>query len=235
MQKGQILIWIIVGALVIATVGGYFIYTNYLNNKPKPVPKNPVATSQVDNKIVSPDNPEGWSCGKLAGPAGDATCPLGYTCDYSNSANHDIGTCIKDKQLDETATWKTYTNDDLGISFKYPSDWNTPLTTNLSVHIEKDPDLRMIVGACPGYSFSIAKYDHLSNYSSYKPTKLGKVDKEPVQVFEQTNQYGCYTKIIFVNKPPEENYTPRLVISMIQKDTNLHVLDQILSTFKFTQ
>lgn len=53
------------------------------------------------------------------------------------------------KKADETANWKTYKNDELGIEFKYPGDWKVsyeavnailgPDGVELSVSIAKDP------------------------------------------------------------------------------------------------
>lgn len=58
MQKGQVFIWIIVGALVIAVAGGVLFYTNYSNNRYK----TPVITSQTPQPtpVATPDETANW-------------------------------------------------------------------------------------------------------------------------------------------------------------------------------
>jgi len=60
MQKGQIFIWMIVGALVILVAGGSLFYTNYSNNRTKTVP-NPVITSQTPPQPTPSPSPSNAS------------------------------------------------------------------------------------------------------------------------------------------------------------------------------
>lgn len=59
MQKGQVLIFLIIGILIIAGVGGYVIYTNYSNNRSRITPsQNPVIISQTPQPTPSPSPDE---------------------------------------------------------------------------------------------------------------------------------------------------------------------------------
>lgn len=137
--------------------------------------------------------------------------------------------------INETTNWKTYTSKNIGISFKYPPDWNINEEEKVvySVHLIKDPDIRGIVGACPGFSLSVSSFDKMVNYSVFSPVEKDIFKDESVEIYETTNQYGCYTKVIFINKFPTDSIKPKLVISLISKTTKPVIFDQILSTFKF--
>ncbi|MDO8639084.1 MAG: PsbP-related protein [Candidatus Daviesbacteria bacterium] len=137
-------------------------------------------------------------------------------------------------QTDETANWKTYENKNLGISFKYPSDWNLLEYENY-VGVIKDPDFRMVVGACPGYSFVIRKFDPKENYQIYQPIERSIFKDQKADIYEKVDQYGCGRKTIFINRFPTESIKPKLIISMTTKNPNSKLFDQILATFKFSE
>lgn len=101
-QKGLAPILIIVGIVIILGIvgGAYFLGKQFKPANPAVNPKEVTLTPA--EKIVSPNDPEGWNCGKKAGPAGNATCPAGYSCDYTNASDPEIGTCIKIS--DQTST-----------------------------------------------------------------------------------------------------------------------------------
>lgn len=140
---------------------------------------------------------------------------------------------LKVTVIDPMGTWKTYTNPNMGISFKYPSDWNLSEgeKTVSYVHVEKDPDMRTVVGACPGYSFTVSTFDKAANYERYFPIQKGEFNNEPVDLYEKTDQYGCYNKVIFINEFPSSSIKPKLIISLTSKKTRPVIFDQILSTF----
>jgi len=134
--------------------------------------------------------------------------------------------------IDPTANWKTYTNTKFGVSFRYPLEWNLK-ETSYSVGAEIEPDIRTVVGACPGYVLNInTRLDLYETQEAFLPVKAGVLDNQAVEIFETTNKFGCLTKRIYVNKFPKDGYKPKLIISVGGKKTRV-ILDQILSTFKF--
>ncbi len=76
MQKGSVVIYILVGILILAALGGAYYFGKSQSVKPvATLPANPVVTSQTPQPIA------------------------------------------------QIANWKTYTNDELQYTFKYPPDW----------------------------------------------------------------------------------------------------------------
>lgn len=104
MQKGQTLIFLLVGILVIAVAGGAYYLGRFSQNF-SPTQK----TCTKDARIC----PNGISVGR-SGPNCEFTpCP-------STSPN----------PSDETADWRTYTNTQYGFSIKYPQSWSQYIDSN---------------------------------------------------------------------------------------------------------
>ncbi len=136
---------------------------------------------------------------------------------------------------DSTFNWRIYTTtNSLGISFKYPNDWIITEKNNYVIAL-KDPDLRAIVGACPGYSLSISKYDPLANYARFDTVVKSVLDGQSVEKWENKNA-DCKENVIFVNKLPSEAIKPRYIISFVSKNPDYdNIFNQILATFQFTK
>ena len=141
-----------------------------------------------------------------------------------------INQVLLTQTIDETANWKTYTNQDSSYSFKYPVDW--VLTEKIDgvrdgVWTEIEPDIRIVVGACPGYSFWAGEPDPNANYSIYTPLQQKTISNRNINYYSKTDTYSCTSNIAFFSKS--------LVVELISKKTsNQQLFDQILSTFKFT-
>jgi len=129
--------------------------------------------------------------------------------------------------VDETENWKTYTNEEVGFEFKYPSNWQVVLPTNTSFTISNlyfDPALD---GTTPLPNQVFLKFNlthaSLENYSSEKHEY---VSTEGVMVIEQ----GRY-----INSSESLG-----IISLYRSnDPNIPIyertISQILSTFKFLE
>ena len=133
----------------------------------------------------------------------------------------------------DLANWKTYTNNDLRVNFKHPSGW-VITETSIGVVLLKDPDIRMVIGACPGYSFSVSKYDPYLNYSRFDKVVKSELDGKSTETWT-SNDSKCKEKVIFINALPSNDLKPKYIISFISKNSDGDkILDHILSTFKFT-
>ncbi|MDD5147605.1 MAG: hypothetical protein PHV63_03625 [Candidatus Daviesbacteria bacterium] len=135
MQKGSAPIIILVGILILASIGGtYYFY------KIK-TPEQKACT--MDAKIC----PDGTSVGRTGPNCEFAPCPspkVTPTPDVSPAQNG----------ADETANWKTYTDNESKFSFRYPQDWKMVLN-------------------CLGYEGSIVRKD-----ICFQSTDLDPVDKD---------------------------------------------------------
>lgn len=142
--------------------------------------------------------------------------------------------------VDETVNWKIYTGN--GFSFKYPQDW---LSSSNKV---QSPDYKADHGLLAGGDF----------YIDSDPVQGQTLENVVVQT-KQYNPNATTTSIKFLNYdavsvsiPPEQEmgqYWPSRTIYFIKDDRLFHItmetygskmndylvqLDQILSTFKFT-
>ncbi|MEK7163998.1 MAG: hypothetical protein AAB768_02535 [Patescibacteria group bacterium] len=131
-----------------------------------------------------------------------------------------------------TANWKTYINKNLGVIFKYPNSW-VITETDMYVVVLKDPDMRTVIGACPGYSFSVSKYDPLLNYSRFDRVTKSELNGEPTVIWENDDS-KCKEKVILINDLPSSLVKPKYIISFMSNNPDgKKVVDQILATFKF--
>lgn len=125
MQKGQTALWMVVGVLIVAVIVGGAYYLGKNSSKEKDLP-NQVACTQ-DAKVC----PDGSSVGRVGPNCEFAECPT--------------------EEVDETANWKTYTNQQLNYQIKYPPDaklidptWNTIAEKPSDVIIKNDFDLECV-------------------------------------------------------------------------------------------
>jgi len=99
MQKGQSLILILVGVLIVVGIAGGAYYLG--KQRSSSAPSNNQTACTQDAKIC---------------PDGSAVGRVGPNCEFAE--------CPKPSATpDETANWKTYINTKYSFSFKYPPDW----------------------------------------------------------------------------------------------------------------
>lgn len=135
---------------------------------------------------------------------------------------------------DETANWKTYTNDEYGFSFKYPGDWtitnNNPGRTgsvnyNLTIGGPDSENFQLWVNP-DGFGFE--------NASDFYKTEIlnGKImvnSKEP----DSSGAVGQ----VFTSPMTSSNvsYVLAYNFGLTNRISELEKFDQILSTFQFTK
>lgn len=225
MQKGQILIWIIVGALIVIIAAGAY----YLGRSSTPKPSTPpTVISQPTSTPDASREPNG--SGASGAPNGDA----------------------------ETANWKTYTNIKYGYSLKYPSsffiyEFSEPIyepkgnidTTEISNYETSDFSSGKINPDDPKVFVMLITYplDKTTDLAiireGYKDTQYihynvidYSIGNQPALKIKMTWQVGRMTRgeVITVHKNKIFSFTLRSTNSKYAS-----YLDQILSTFKFTQ
>ncbi|MBI4058570.1 hypothetical protein HY408_02270 [Candidatus Gottesmanbacteria bacterium] len=125
------------------------------------------------------------------------------------------------------SSWNTYANESLGISFKYPPDWEV-IESEAGVTVGRGFDPRMITGSCPKYSFSIFKYGEKDQSESKELNKT--VVSREIAYEEENTQGNCYFKSIYIKYPPVGNKSPPYTINMTRKDKDPIIFEQMLST-----
>jgi len=158
---------------------------------------------------------------------------------------------------DGTVNWKTYTNTKYGFSIKYPSGWNIQTiisssdgsgfsnVTGTDSNIEISNTSGMVV---PSVQIDVINQSLEKQVASYKNT----LENSPAGRYSNVNQYsgsfmGADATIFEAIQTLSPNYTVNIkdynfkspnnyVMSVIRtgNNTDQTELDQILSTFKFT-
>lgn len=100
MQKGQVLIFLIVGILIIVVVGGFLFYINHSNNRTKPTSQNSVIPSEIPQTTLNPSN--------TPSPKPIRTDPTLIDSTFNTST--------------ESSGWKKYSF--ILFSIKIPPDWS---------------------------------------------------------------------------------------------------------------
>lgn len=157
---------------------------------------------------------------------------------------------------DETASWKTYTNTEIGFSFQYPQELNYIYDDNMkdvrtrktgqlliqnyddSKPVDSKDSLKIQIHLTIGKDMVLSLEQHINNqqnlmreYGKTLPS-LREIMVDNERAFKGgTIQKGELVPIVWF-KHKEFDYT--LVISP-ETFSNVRLLDQILSTFKFTQ
>jgi hypothetical protein len=149
---------------------------------------------------------------------------------------------------DPTADWKTYTNSVYSYSFKYPNDWKTRPFAGSQETIE----------SAKSFSLETEQSDSKAQVSAYQldgntdletwitshgPSgKSGEIFFPLVENVEKIN-YGSLTAIKFKNSIPgltgkhtsiATSSNKYVVVFVITNESDLLIIDQILSTIKFT-
>lgn len=197
MQKGQILIWIIVGVLVIAVAGGAY----YLGRSTTPKP------SATPNVISQTPQPTPTS-----------------------------------SPVDETANWKTYTNDRFGYSIKYPNIWKVypeHFTDGISIFGLQDPKYpggqNILIEVDGNTSISPKEYIVMNVAPISNPQKVSSQDINGLKGEKWSFNSGRTIDDNYAIFLTSKNKRYILIKELSNKDTfsgYSSVIDQVISTFK---
>lgn len=155
----------------------------------------------------------------------------------------------KETETDETADWKTYTNDEYGFSFKYPGDWEVRDLTSSNQHIS---DLLGFFGCNPATTVEDSFYlvqvkstlsgDEIENIlqaiSNNSNQEL--VSNNNISVYDTTakeikirNKTTGETSTQYVIENDSKTYI--LTGSETNNSQTTKVANQIVKTFQFTK
>lgn len=224
-QKGQSVILVLIGLLVLAAVvGGVYFFGK--SQTPKPLTQNTEVVSQTPQPTTGVSSPV------------------------------QTGT-------DETASWKTYTNNLLKVTFKYPEKWNLNVTGEesfISVSESKNELVNQIIVTDIFKTFFIESV--LNEYKSKSKTAeflikeyqaynlystSGWADARPREIRKDQiliDGIGATKYLIKFDEPKDIKFKQITWIFVPFEDKILNIrlegvdeniLNQILSTFKFTQ
>lgn len=104
MQKGQAVLWIVIGVLILAVAGGTYYLGRQTNTKPS------YKACTMEAKIC----PDGSGVGRTGPNCEFAECPKPSPTSDASPAPTGAG---------ETTNWKTYLNSVHKFSIKYPDNW----------------------------------------------------------------------------------------------------------------
>ncbi|MEK7573362.1 MAG: PsbP-related protein [Patescibacteria group bacterium] len=155
-------------------------------------------------------------------------------------------TSVPTPTIDMT-NWKTYTNNKLGFSIKYPQDFRIENNKQTIQFYSKDfispkgEYGEIIKGGVitvtvfqtsNNLSKQIEGYKNNKNFNQFQQTRLGGVEAWRF-LFQLIPGYGFEPKIIAVNSGKE--YDARASFAKDDKEKINKIFDQMLSTFKYTQ
>ena len=143
---------------------------------------------------------------------------------------------IPQKDENSTENWKTYENEELGFTLKYPKEWNEVGTGEFELgsgtkieSADKSFSLGLLTGINKGYSYEKNKefiYMFKQGGGEVAEVTGGIASKTEV------NYQGAKTITSFILSDKNEVYSLSLVSSDKNNLTN-SIFDQILSTFRF--
>jgi len=147
---------------------------------------------------------------------------------------------------DETAGWKTYTNDKFGFSFKYPSGWTATATNDNAVELKQNGKKYYVEGTevtpitanleLNGASDSTAL--EIANSRKLK-TNIGspEVKSYSLSGFDASRETNYLATTTYVKLSNGNLFTLTQVNDGVENNQkNLNTIsDQILSTFQFTK
>lgn len=214
-QKGQTVVLVLVGIVVLAAVsGGAYYLINPRLSRP-----------QTQNPVVSP-----------------ASKPV--------TTSQPISTSQSASALDETANWKTYTNDKFKISFKYPVFYTITEYGGNSVFFTRTTKEKQFLEDC-----FARKQPECNNYplriSFDNPERSSNASlKDFIALYTHSDVSGYLTKTLsgfpalqkqfegvgIVNNTFVDRGNTILYIqgnSIINAQENIGVFNRILSTFRF--
>lgn len=152
---------------------------------------------------------------------------------------------VQRDQQDPTADWKTCSNYQFAYEFMYPSDWKfwtaaapeSVLTSDQTCSTEsvylsknlawKEPSLKVSVGTDAGNKTLEQYFSAELSFASppYKPIKATELDGERLvwYSYDSGSEFALY--VVHSGK----------IYQIIADDMSIELLNQILSTFKFTK
>lgn len=143
---------------------------------------------------------------------------------------------VSESSGDEMANWKTYTNDSLGIYFKYPHDYSLKQTsaeqTILSLEGPDKSSFLLVIYENP-QNLSLKDYENQNTGESGMGPSVYYSNAELVK-FQNIEAYYEKEEIRCFSKCGSYIWTSKGKIYKLQ-GSGKQVLDQILSTFKFTE
>ncbi len=206
-NKNHLTKWIIISSLVlIALIGGYFIYQYYFNQE------QPVACSE-DTKVC----PDGSTVSRIPPDCEFAECPE------------------TDKDL-TVADWKIYRNVELEIEFRYPKDCEITRVSSDSILIENNEGFQINFSMPPlGGGYCIENKENIIINNDIEAIKNTCVDFNDFLNLEQRQVVINFSKeksdikedalLVILHKNPDD----------ISSNDFLNLANSIISSFKFTE
>ena len=165
----------------------------------------------------------------------DETCPIDLT-----SATATVSPATSPVAIDETASWKTYTNEEYGFSFKYPGDWTitndnpggTQQTVNQNLTLSGKDSEEFIVWVNPdGFGLEGASDRYIAKISEGKINVTSKEQNQPNDATQEL------VGQVFISNLTTKgiNYVIAYNFDIDNRLSELETFDQILSTFQFTK
>lgn len=159
-------------------------------------------------------------------------------------------TAEQDATLDSTSGWKTYTNTELGIEFKYPNSWNSfsQVDKVIAFSDNNEEGMSQLEGILADFSIknnTVCDITKLFESKGPISAKFGNCTQDSLMT---TKDYVLITFTFIPNEniPTEILYAKGFAVKKADKvyifnmesfnkeNINTITLDKILSTFKFT-
>lgn len=219
-QKGIAPILIVI-LLAAALIGGYLVYTNYSNLSRE---------NSRDNRTKITQPPPTTQPKPKPSPIPSDITPESTTSAASPVPN---GT-------GETANWKTYTDNERGFSYKYPSTWNdldycstqpTPGANELSANCIKTV---IFTNNLPDENAESGRDLVVVSSTNIKVGGLN-AKRKILTLPDNKDEPDTYEVWIYKNDKPFILWLTWIGTDTkkSQKEFFVHILDQILSTFRF--
>ncbi len=155
----------------------------------------------------------------------------------STVISNSVASPVPSPTPDVTANWKTYTNAKYNFSFKYPSAWN--VTYDQQPDPAGNPDKYSILmgDSSSSLSITILKSNQSQTFASL--SNLLNLPSGSATITSRKEISVAGSKALFVTQDNNKvgalmlNSSGNIII-LETASTNMSILDQIISTFKFT-